>query len=99
MNLIRELCYRGEEKHGEKREERQRERSVGRGETRVSDSKGVRREKVRKLIMRERRRQKIMFPTAINKDNIYRRCNAWERNSFPKIFFGKQPIENKPYFY
>ena len=24
-NLIRELCYRGEKKHGEKREERERE--------------------------------------------------------------------------
>ena len=46
-NLIKELCYRGEEKHGEKREERQRERSMGRGETRISDSKGVRREKVK----------------------------------------------------
>ena len=49
---------------------------MGRGETRVSDSEGVRREKVRKLTMRERRRQKIMFPTAIDEDNIYRRCNA-----------------------
>ena len=48
-NLIKELCYRGEEKHGEKREERQleRERSMRRGETRVSDSEGVRREKVK----------------------------------------------------
>ena len=37
----------GEEKYGEKREERQleRERSMGRGETEVSDSEGVRREK------------------------------------------------------
>ena len=33
-NLIRELCYRGEEKYGE----RERERSMGRGEIRVSDS-------------------------------------------------------------
>ena len=45
--IIRELRYRGEEKHGEKREQRQRERSMGRGETRVSDSEGVRREKVK----------------------------------------------------
>ena len=82
----------------EKRE-RERERSMGRGETRVSDSDGVKREKVRKLTMRERRGQKIMFPIAIDEDNIYRRCNAWERDCFPKIFFGKQPIENKPYFY
>ena len=49
---------------------------MGRGETRVSDSKGVRREKVRKLTMRERRGQTIMFPTAIDEDNIFRRCNA-----------------------
>ena len=54
-NLIIELYYKEEEKHGEKREERQRERSMRRGETRVSDSEGVRREKVRKLTMRERR--------------------------------------------
>ena len=39
----RELYYRGEEKHREKRDERQieRERFMGRGDTRVSDSKGV----------------------------------------------------------
>ena len=70
------MCYKREEKHGEKREERQRERSMRRGETRVSDSEGVRREKVRKLTMRERRHQKIMFTTVTNKDNIYKRCNA-----------------------
>ena len=48
-NLIKELCYKEEEKHGEKREDRQleRKRSMGRGETRVSDSEGVRREKVK----------------------------------------------------
>ena len=82
------MCYREEEEHGEKREERQlervRERSMGRGETRVSNSEGVRREKVRKLTTRERMRQKIMFPTAIDENNIYRRCNAWERDCFPK---------------
>ena len=97
------MCYRGEEKHGEKREERQlereRERSMGRWETRVSDSKGVRREKVKKLTMRERMRQKIMFLTAIDEDNIYRRCNVWEKDCFPKFFFGKQPTENKHNFY
>ena len=31
----------------EKREKRDRERSIGRGETRVSDSEGVRREKAK----------------------------------------------------
>ena len=46
-NLIRELRYRREEKHGEKREERQREKSMGRGKIRVSDSEGVRREKAK----------------------------------------------------
>ena len=46
-NLIRELHYRGEEKHGEKRKERQRERSMGKGDNRVSDSEGVRREKAK----------------------------------------------------
>ena len=50
---IRELCYKEEEKHGEKREEKQlkrereRERSMGRGETRVSDSESVRREETK----------------------------------------------------
>ena len=56
---------------------------MGKEETRVSDSEGVRREKskwkrekVRKLTMRERKYQKIMFPTATVKYNIYMRCNA-----------------------
>ena len=70
-----------------------------RGETRISDNEGVRRENLRKLTMRERRRQKIMFPMAIDENNIYSRCNAKERDCFPKKKFGKQPIENKPYFY
>ena len=76
----------------EKREkrERERERSMGRWETRVSDSEGVRREKVKgrekkwENLPWERRHQKIMFPMAINEDNIYRRCNTWERDCFPK---------------
>ena len=42
-----------------------------------------------------------MFPMAIDKDNIYRRCNAWERDYFPNK---KKNLENnlykiKPYFY
>ena len=33
------------------------------------------------------------------KDNIYRRCDVWERDCFPKKKkIGKHPIENKPYF-
>ena len=56
-----------------------------RGETRVGDSESVstderkseeKREKVRELTVRERRHQKIMFPVATNKYNIYRRYNA-----------------------
>ena len=50
-NIIRELCYKG----GEREKEREREREIyGRGETRINDSEGVRREKVRELTMRER---------------------------------------------
>ena len=84
---------------------RERERSIRRGETKVSDSESVRteerkskgkREKVRELTVRERRHQKIMFPMATDEDNIYRRCNAWGRDCFSKFFFGKQPMENKP---
>ena len=49
--------------------------------------------------MRERRRQKIMFPVVTEEYNIYRKCNKWERDRFPNFFFGKQSIENKSYFY
>ena len=57
---------------------------MGKGETRVSDSEGVRREKAngrekkseKAYHERERRHHKIMFPTSIDEDNIYRRCNA-----------------------
>ena len=52
----------------------------GRGETRVSDSEGVKKEKEKE---REKERESV----------------PWERDCFPKKFFGKQPIENKPYFY
>ena len=45
-NLIKELCYKGEEKHGEREREREREREIyGRGETGVSDNEGVKKEK------------------------------------------------------
>ena len=62
------------------------------------------REKVREFIVRERVGAKnYLFPVTtevMEKDNIYRRCVAWERDYFP--FFwggGGEPIENKPYFY
>ena len=77
-NLIRELCYKREENHGEKRDKK---------------------EKVKELIVRERA-SKIMFPIATDEDNIYKRCNAWERDFFTKKKKGgKQLIGNKPYFY
>ena len=64
---------------------------MGRGEIRVSGNEGVRREKVKgrekkwEILPWERKgAKKIMFPTATDKDNIYRRCNAWERDCFPK---------------
>ena len=66
------MCYKGEEKHGEEREERQlereRERSIGRGETKVSDSEGVRREKVKG-------REKLL-------ENL-----PWEREGAKKLSF------------
>ena len=78
------MLQRGRETWRKERQlKRERERSMGRGETRVSDSESVRREKtkekiekVRKLTMRKRRHQNIIFPMAIDKDNIYRRCNT-----------------------
>ena len=66
----------------ERERERERERSMGRGETWVNVSEGVRRKKVRKLTVRERMHQKIMFLAATDKDNIYKKCNAWERDYF-----------------
>ena len=75
--------------------------------TEESDSEDMRREKAKGREKkweslpreRERRHHKIMFPTSIDEDNIYRKYNAWERDCFPKKKFGKQHIKNKPYFY
>ena len=79
---------------------------MGRGDTRVSDSEGVRREKVNGRVKKQESlpweredTKKHNFSTAKDEDNIYRRCNAWERDCFPIFFFGKQLIEYKPYFY
>ena len=41
------MLQKGRETWRKERRERERERSMGRGETRVSDSKGVRREKAK----------------------------------------------------
>ena len=41
---------------------------------------------------------KIFFPRS-EEDNIYKSYALCEIDSFPKYFFGKQPIENKFYFH
>ena len=81
----KELYYRGEEKHGENRDERQIEKEKdlyeeGRLELVTMRVWGLRREKVKG---REKKRKSLL----------------WERDCFPKKKFGKQPIENKLYFY
>ena len=52
------MCYRGEEKHGEKRGETNRERSMGREETRGSDSESMMRREKKK---REERKSKRVY--------------------------------------
>ena len=93
----------------EKKEKRgrQREKSVGREEARGGGSEGVRREKKQKeekkweSLLWERLNEwnKILFLES-EEDNIYRNYTPLEREIvFQFFFFGKQPIENKPYFY
>ena len=86
-NLIKEHCYRGEEIGRKKRREVDREKSVGSEEAKGGDSESVRREK--KTKGGEEVREFIV------KNEL---CIVWERDCFP-FFFGKQPIENKSYFY
>ena len=43
-------------------------------------------------------RKKILFPES-KEDNIYRSYAPREREIVFQFFFGKQPIENKSYFY
>ena len=75
--IIKELCYKGEERE----REREREREIyGRGETRINYREDVRREKIKG---RDKKRESL----------------PWERACFPKKIFGKQPVENKFYFY
>ena len=57
-NLIRELSYKGEEKH------RERER-----ETKVSDSEGVRKEKAKRERVRERTMRERLFSKKKNLEN------------------------------
>ena len=73
-NQIKELCYKGKEKHEEKREERQ-----------------IGRERERERFMKEERPKLVTM-------RVWRE-KKWARDCFPRKFFGKQPIKNKPYFY
>ena len=57
------VLQRERETWRKERRETVRERFMGRGETRVSDGEGVRREKMRKLTTREREgAKKLCFP-------------------------------------
>ena len=88
------MCYRGGEKHEEKKEERQleRERDLWEEErpklvtVRVWGEKSKGREKKWESLPQEKERRpyKITFPIAIDEDNIYIRYNVWERDCFPK---------------
>ena len=78
-----------------------------REEAKGGDSEGVRREKKQKeekkweSLLWERLNEwnKILFLES-EEDNIYRNYTPLEREIvFQFFFFGKQPIENKPYFY
>ena len=79
---------------------------MGRGDTRVSDNEGVRREKVNG---REKKREslpweredtkKLCFPRLKTKIIFIGDATREREIVFQIFFFGKQPIENKPYFY
>ena len=81
-----------------RRDQRGRDTENMRGEKKQREGRKLRayRETVRQ------RRQNSCFPRlqrVKKKKNIYRRCDAWERDCFPKKKFGKHPIENKPCFH
>ena len=78
------MLQRGRDIERKERRETNREKSVGKEETRQSDSDGVRRERKSKGKRRSGRAIRVMH------------C-ARER-LFSNIFFGKQPIENKAHF-
>ena len=66
-NIIRELCYKG----GEREKEREREREIyGRGETRINDSEGVRREKVKR---REKKWESLQWERDCFPKKIFRK--------------------------
>ena len=79
---------------------------MGRGETRVSDSEGVRREKVKgrekkweSLLWERQATKKLCFPWLQMKIIFIEDATREKEIVFQFFFFGKQPIENKPYFY
>ena len=99
--IIRELYFRGEGKHGEKRDERQiererereRERSMTRGETRISDNEGLRREKVKERekklesLLWEREGAKKLYFLLLQMNIIFIRDATHKRDYFPIFFF------------
>ena len=100
--LIKERFYRGVEKQKEKREERQIDREIcGKRRGRRSDNEGVRREKKWESLPWERMKtQKKCFPRQRREEIIFIGDAMREREIvFQYFFFGKLPIENKPYFY
>ena len=79
---------------------------MGRGETGVSDSEGVRREKVKgrekkweNLLWEREGTKKLCFPWLQMKIIFIEDATREKEIVFQFFFFGKQPIENKPYFY
>ena len=110
-NIIRELYYRGEEKHGEKRDERQIEREKdlwkeGKSELVTMRVWEQRREKVKGVekkwesLLSERECAKKLCFLRLQMNIIFIGDATHEREVvFQKKKFGKQPIENKFYFY
>ena len=78
---------------------------MGRGETRANDDEGVRREKVKGRqkkvrVVREREgANKFCFPWLQTKIIFIGDAMCDREIVFQIFFLGKQPIENKPYFY
>ena len=79
---------------------------MGRGDTRVSDSEGVRREKVNgrekkweSLPWEREETKKLCFPRLKTKIIFIGDATREREIVFQIFFFGKQPIEYKPYFY
>ena len=103
------MCYKGEEKHGEKREERQLERERERDRwkeerpklvtVRVWGENKQSGEWESEKTYHDRENAPKNYVSAIDEDNIYKRCNAWEREIVFQKKNGKQPLENKSYFY